>query len=137
MELLGPPERRERTPADLGLTRPIDIQATPRRQGKPDYPRQALPSEQACAARILYHVEEDGSATLVRLEWDQAPDTSYLKLFEGTIRDAIAGWEFSPAHRLTIYENQDGVMESKAIPIKYADRVIIRFRVVDGRGVVE
>ena len=137
MELLGPPERRDPTPADLDLTRPMDIQAIPRRQGKPDYPPQALPTGQACAARILYHVEVDGSATLVRLEWDKAPDTSYLKLFEDSIRDAMAGWEFSPAHRLMIHEDQNGVLGSKAIPIKYADRVIIRFSVLDGKGIVE
>ncbi|MBD3868493.1 MAG: hypothetical protein IFK94_10255 [Acidobacteria bacterium] len=49
----------------------------------------------------------------------------------------LAGWEFSPAHRIITTEHPDGLIDSKAIPIKSADRVIIRFHVVDGKGVVE
>ena len=137
MELLGPPERRERTPVDLDQIYPIDIQPFPRRQEKPQYPATGLPTSEACTARILFHVEVDGSVTPVRLEWEHPPDADFLKLFESSIRDAMAGWEYSPAHRIITTEQPDGSIEPKAIPIKAADRVIIRFRVVDGLGVVE
>ena len=137
MELLGPPPRREPTPEDLDINHPMDIKAVPRRQGKPAYPPAGLPTEQACIARVLYHVEPDGSATLVHLEWDVPPGDAFTKLFEASIRDAIAGWEFSPAHRIITTEFPDGSRDSEAIPIKYADRAVIRFRVLEGRGVVE
>jgi hypothetical protein len=97
----------------------------------------ALPFIQSGTARILYHIEVDGSATLVRLEWDPAPDNDYIKLFEGSIQTAMAGWEFAPAHRIMTTEHPDGSIDSKAVPIKSADRVIIRFQVIDGKGVVE
>jgi hypothetical protein len=137
MEILGPPPRREPTPADLDRGYPTDLQAFARRQEKPSYPMEALPFVQSGTARILYHIEVDGSATLVRLEWDPGPDDDYLKLFEDSIQTAMAGWEFAPAHRIMTTEHPDGSIDSNAVPIKSADRVIIRFQVIDGKGVVE
>ena len=137
MEILGPPPRREPTPEDLRRPPHFETPAHARRQGKPEYPLEGLSTSQECMARILYHIEVDGSATLVRLEWDPAPGDGFLKLFEDSIREAITGWEFSPSHRLVPTEQPDGSIEPKAVPIKSADRVIIRFSVIEGRGVVE
>jgi hypothetical protein len=137
MEILGPPPRREPTVEDLEKGYPTDLQAFARRQAKPDYPPEAVDGAQECTARILFHVEVDGTVTLVRLEWDPEPDSGFLQLFEDSIRNAMAGWEYSPAHRIITTEKPDGSIDSKAIPIKSADRVIIRFRIVDGKGVVE
>ena len=91
----------------------------------------------ACSARVLYHIETSGSATLVRLEWDAPPPEQHREAFELAIQEAMAEWEFQPAMRVRGKKLPDGstVPETRLVP--KASYAVIRFRVVEGRGVVE
>jgi hypothetical protein len=116
---------------------PLIYPPEPLQQEAPEYPREALDSEVSCAARLLYHVESDGSASLVRLEWEKAPPEKFLATFDAAIRAAVAAWEFEPAQRVEPEKLPNGAIEPKMTPVPSAHRALIRFRVVDGRGVVE
>jgi hypothetical protein len=106
-------------------------------QGLPVYPDSAIADGVACTARFLYHIETDGSATVVRLEWDLAPPPHHVETFESAIRDAVATWRFVPAFQLVYKETSDGKKGFEKPLIPKAGRALIRFRVEDGRGIVE
>ncbi len=91
----------------------------------------------ACTARILYHVEVSGQATLIRLEWDVAPPPGHLEAFEDSITDAVDGWEFTAAFRIIREARDDGSIEPRIQPIPQAQHALVRFRVEDGKAVVE
>ncbi len=116
---------------------PLVIPPAPFVQPLPVYPSQALEAEVACSARLLYHVERDGTARLVRLEWESAPPQEHLEVFEASIRNAIANWDFAPAQKIVPVKQPDGSIEPDGQPVPYAQHAIVGFRVVEGRGVVE
>jgi len=106
-------------------------------QSLPQYPSGALEDGVACTARILYHVEVSGQATLVRVEWDVAPPSIHLGAFENSIADAVASWSFTAADRIIPEMQEDGSIESQIQPVPQAQHALIRFRVEDGKAVVE
>lgn len=103
----------------------------------PAYPETALADHVACTARVLFHVEPDGSVRLVRLEWDIPPPDEHVEAFESVIREVIPRWDYVPATRIEPRERPDGSIESKFRKIPKAQHSRIRFRVERGRGVVE
>lgn len=103
----------------------------------PVYPQSALAEEVSCAARLLYHIQKDGRVTLVRLEWDDPPPVEHQQRFEESIQAAMAEWRFVPAVKIVSTELADGSLDLTRQPIPKAERAIVRFRVQDGRGVVE
>jgi hypothetical protein len=107
------------------------------RQELPSYPEAAIADEIRCEARLLYHIETDGTARLVRLEWDLPPPDERRDAFESAIRNAVAGWEFVPSQRWTPVETEDGSTRRRPKPIPKAGRALVRFRVVDGTPIVE
>jgi len=106
-------------------------------QALPAYPDAALSDAVDCRAELLYHIETDGSATLVRLEWNPPPPAGHVAGFEASIRDAVATWRFEPAYQLRLKERADGGMTYEKRLIPKARRVAVRFRVEDGKAVVE
>lgn len=106
-------------------------------QDLPRYPGSALEEGVACTARILYHVEVSGRATLIRLEWDVPPPPVHLGAFEKAITDAVAGWAFNAAFRIIPETRDDGSIEPRHQPIPQAQHALVRFRVEDGQAVVE
>ncbi len=135
LEHLPPPTpeplRKDQKPA------PLVLPPHPVTQSLPQYPQGVVEAEVSCSARLLYHVERDGSATLVRLEWEAAPPDEHLKAFEAAIRTATATWEFVPARKVVPVAQPDGSIEPEMQPVAEARRAIIRFRVEGGKGVVE
>jgi hypothetical protein len=137
MEVLPPPPQK---PVPEGhRTQPgrIVIPPIPKRLGPPRYPDAALGDEIACVAELLYHVEIDGTARLVRLEWQEPPPDEHLPEFEDTIRIAVADWEYTPALRLVPQKLPDGSTRIDHQPVPKARHAVVRFRVVNGKGVVE
>ncbi len=126
------------TPAEVYRERP-PAQTAPKTltQPLPAYPESALADEVSCSARILYHIETDGLATLVRLGWDVPPPDAHAAAFESSIHDAVAAWRFDPATRLNPGRRPDGVVTYSRQVIPKAVNVLIRFRVEGGRAVVE
>lgn len=105
-------------------------------QPPPGYPESAVGDRVACRASILYHVQTDGSARLVRLEWEAAPPESYRGAFESAIRAAVETWRFEPAYQLVFTERPEGpVYEKRRVP--HAAGARLRFRVEDGKPVVD
>jgi len=107
------------------------------RQDLPGYPETALGDAVECTATVLYHIETDGSARLVRLEWELEPPAEHVAAFEDAIRTAVGSWLFEPAKRYRFKEVADGSFRYDEQVIPKAARAIVRFRVVAGRGVVE
>jgi len=103
----------------------------------PEYPEPALDEEIACTARLLYHVEASGAVKLVRLEWDVPPPPHHLAAFEASISEAISHWDYTPAVRIGVMKQPDGSVKSTYTTIPKAQHSLIRFRVVEGRGVVD
>ena len=119
----------------VGTPSPIIIPPGPLHQILPKYPESALSEAVACVARILYHVEISGQATLVRLEWDDPPPAEYVTEFEEAIRTAISQWSFIPAVRIVSKTQDDGSIVRTPVP--KAQHALIRFRVEDGKAIVE
>jgi outer membrane biosynthesis protein TonB len=105
-------------------------------QELPTYPPEALPSEIACTAYLLYHTEMDGTATFVRVDWIEPPPDDFLAAFESAVERAVQSWEFEPAFKIVPTEMDDGAIEPVIKKIRFASRARIRFMVVDGVGVV-
>ena len=103
----------------------------------PTYPESALPNAVACVARILYHVETSGHATLVQLEWVEPPPAEYVTDFEEAIRTGVSEWRYWPAVRVVPERQADGSIEPVRTPVPRAQHALIRFRVEDGKAVVE
>lgn len=103
----------------------------------PSYPEAALPSEVACSAKLLYHIQTDGSAWLVRLEWAVPPPQDHRDSFEEALSEAVAEWRFTPARELAPKKMPDGSIEPEPRPIPTAVNAIIRFRMEEGKPVVE
>ncbi len=106
-------------------------------QHLPQYPGSALEDAVACTARILYHVEVSGTATLIRVGWDVAPPPVHLDAFEKSLADAVARWAFNAAYRIIPETRDDGSIETRHQPIPQAHHALVRFRVEDGQAVVE
>ena len=106
-------------------------------QSLPTYPPSALEHGVACSARLLYHIQTDGSATLVRLAWDSSPPQEHLEAFESAIRAAVATWEFKPAMQLRLKTLADGSARFDKRVIPKAGHAIIRFRVDEGKAVID
>jgi hypothetical protein len=102
----------------------------------PSYPEVALADEVKCAARLLYHIQIDGSVTLVRLEWDEPPSSEYQLAFEEAIRDAIATWRYIPAKKW-VPTKMEGAIRTVPHAIPKAERAIVGFHVEEGHGIVE
>lgn len=103
----------------------------------PVYPESVVAEEVSCTARLLYHIQQDGLVTLVRLEWDDPPPADHQELFEESIRTAILEWRFLPAVKIVATELDDGSLDLERQPVPKAERAIVRFRVEGGRGIVE
>jgi hypothetical protein len=86
-------------------------------QAPPSYPASALDDLVDCTARILYHIQTDGSAELVRLQWEPPPPSVHLEVFEAAIHEAIAGWAFVPGQQLAPWERPDGAFGFEWKPI--------------------
>ena len=82
-------------------------------------------------------VTASGQATLVRLEWDEPPPAAYVSEFEEAIRTAISQWSFIPAVRIVPKTRADDSIEFNRTPIPNAQHAFIRFRVEDGKAIVE
>lgn len=134
LENVPPPETE---PEPEAKRRPFEIPAEIISQELPVYPQEAVSMEVACVARILYHIETTGSATLIRLEWEAPPPDQHREAFETSIEEALSRWEFKPAMKIRGKKLPDGstVADQRLIP--KASYAIIRFRVEDGRGIVE
>lgn len=131
-----PPDGLEPTVRTEAELPPPQAAPTTLEQALPEYPQAALTDEVACSAEVLYHIETDGGARLVRLEWEIAPPDEHRAVFETAIRDAIAGWRFVPAKRIRRDFDADGKLHWEEQPIPKAKRALIDFRVVEGRGTV-
>jgi len=136
LELLPSPEP-ERAADVAPTTLPPEAAPETVSQALPTYPNAAVNDGVACTAELLYHIETDDSATLVRLTWDLPPPSDHLDAFETAINDAVATWEFAPGYQLRLVERADGTMSYEKRPIPKARRAVIRFRVEGGKGVVE
>ena len=133
-----PPSPREPLPEGYKpKLRPPESPPETLDQPLPEYPESALPDEVGCVARLLYHILKDGSATLVRLEWDEPPPPEHQGSFEDSIREAMLGWRFIPAKKWVPTKMEDGSTTTVPQAIPKAERAIVRFRMEDGRGVVE
>ncbi len=137
LEILPPPPSQPPPEGYEPKVRPPESAPVVRRQGLPRYPESALQSEVTCTARLLYHIQTDGSATLVLLEWDVPPPDEHLKAFEKAIKEAVGGWEFTPARRYVSTKMPDTSIRLVPKTIPKAGRALIRFRVEKGRAVVE
>jgi len=137
LEDLPPPEIAPSRLASPSARPSAEVPAQTLLQALPRYPDAALGDEVHCTARLLYHIEVDGTASLVRLEWDPAPAAEYREAFEKAIREAVATWSYTAARRYRWKKNPDGSLEFEERAIPTARRAIIRFRVEKGRGVVE
>ena len=137
LELLPPPEPEQ--PSLGNVQKKPTPEASPETvsQALPRYPTSALEDRVACTARLLYHIQTDGSVTIVRLVWDPAPPQDHVEAFESAIRDAAATWEYMPAYRLRHKERDDGTAGFEKQLIPKARRAVIRFRVEGGQAVVE
>jgi hypothetical protein len=136
LELLPSPEP-ERTADVNPASLPPEAAPETVSQALPTYPSLAINDGVACTAELLYHIETDGSATLVRLTWDLPPPADHVDAFESAINDAVAAWEFVPGFQLRFKERADGTMSYEKHLIPKARRAAIRFRVEGGKGVVE
>jgi len=103
----------------------------------PEYPASALDDAVSCVARILYHVETSGRATLVRLEWVEPPPAEHVAAFEDAVRTSVSRWRFESAVRVVPEKLADGSIEPRRTPVPTAQHAFISFRVEDGRAVVE
>jgi len=121
----------------VGAPPPMVMPPMPITQALPIYPESALEAAVACEARILYHVDTSGKATLVRLEWKEPPPTDQLTIFEEAIRTAVSEWTFHPAFRIVPKTQDDGSIEPVQTPLPKASHAFIRFRVEDGQAIVE
>jgi len=137
LEDVPPPPRNPPSESYTPTRRPFEVPPRPLSKRLPLYPDSALPSEVTCVGRILYHVEVDGSATLVRLNWDVAPPDRFMAAFELAIRAAIDDWEFRPAVQVTPEKHPDGTVTPQNKFVPKARYAVIRFRVEQGQGVVE
>lgn len=137
IEILPPPEPETAPPRDVRKRPPPEAAPQTISQALPTYPARALEDRVACAAQLLYHIQTDGSATLVRLNWDPAPPPGHEEAFESAIRDAVATWEFVPAYQLRFKELPDGSPSFEKRLIPKARRAVIRFRVEAGQPIVE
>lgn len=137
LELLPAPEPPPPRPAERPRPARPEIAITTLSQELPEYPAAALEDRVTCTARLLYHIQTDGSADLIRLEWDAAPPEQHVAAFEASIDRTVETWKFVPAIRLIPRQASDGgqTYESKVIP--KAGRALIRFRVEEGKPVVE
>ena len=108
-----------------------------RERTTPAYPESVVTEGVSCAATLLYHIQKDGSVSLVRLGWDDPPPPEYEDRFEGEIRTAMLEWRFIPAKKWVPTELEDGSIDLVPHPIPKAERAIVRFRVEQGRGIVE
>jgi hypothetical protein len=136
LDLLPSPEPER--PAGVAPTR-LPPEAAPETvsQALPTYPNSALNEGVTCTAELLYHIETNGSATLVRLTWNLPPPSDHRDAFESAINDAVTTWEFTPGYQLILVERADGTMRYEKRLIPKARRAMIRFRVEGGKGVVE
>ena len=135
IELLPPPVRiapQGHEPPFRPELGPIEL-----RQDLPAYPLSALGDAVACTARLLYHIETDGSASLVRLEWDEPPPPEHTDAFVSAIDAAMARWEFEPGRRWIKRTQPDGTSKREMQLIPKSGRALIRFRVDDGKPVVD
>jgi hypothetical protein len=125
-------------PADELATEapPPEHPPIPVHQPLPEYPPEAVASEIACTAYLLYHTEMDGSASFVRVDWTVPPPDDHIASFEAAIERAVESWEFEPAFKLVPTEMDDGAIEPVRKTIRFAGRAIVRFLVVDGVGIV-
>jgi len=137
LEILPPPPQE---PAPEG-SRPqrgrIVIPPVPKKLAPPRYPDAAVSDGIACVAQLLYHIETDGTAKLVRLEWEDPPPPEHLTEFEETIRAAVSEWAYIPAIRLVPTKMPDGSTVTERRPVPKARHAVVRFRVVNGEGVAE
>ncbi len=133
IEHFRPPPEESRT----GRRPALIIPPGPLEQPLPEYPETAVAGEVACVARILYHVETTGEARLVRLEWDEAPPQAHVAVFEDAVRTALSRWSFTPAVRIVPKRMEDGSIEPRRTPVPNAQHALIRFRVEDGKAIVE
>ena len=135
IELLPPPTRTApegQRPPHRPEVGPIEI-----RQDLPVYPPSALEDGIACTARLLYHIETGGNASLVRLQWDDPPPPEHTNAFAASIESAMATWEFEPARRWILRTQPDGTEKREMQVIPKSGRALIRFRVDNGRPVVD
>ena len=107
------------------------------RRELPRYPESALAERVACVARILYHVDTAGRATLVRLEWVEPPPAEHVRAFEEALRTALSDWRFEPAVRVVPEKRSDGSIEPLQTPVPAAQHAFVRFRVENGQAIVE
>jgi hypothetical protein len=137
LEVLPPPPY-EPPPEGARLKRgPLVLPYEVEDRSSPGYPEAALADEIACSARLLYHILRDGSAKLVRLEWEAPPPPEYETAFEEEILQAMASWRYTPARKMVPVKHEDGSTELVLEPVPKAERAIVRFRVEQGRGIVE
>ncbi len=107
------------------------------RQELPAYPTTALADQVDCTAELLFHILTDGTAKVVRLNWNPAPPEEHREAFDQAIRTAVAGWEFVPAFRWIRRTDDDGQVRVEKQDIPKGRNVRIRFRVEGGKAVVE
>jgi hypothetical protein len=127
----------EGSPAKMGKRPPLVLPPEPLQQTLPEYPEAALGDAIACVARVLYHVETSGNATLVRLAWVEPPPAEHIADFEEAIGTGISKWRFIPALRVVPEKQTDGSIEPMETPVPTAQHAFVRFRVEDGKAVVE
>jgi len=137
LEILPPPPYEPLPEGVRPTLRPPETPPKVQDRMPPSYPDSALSEEIACAAKLLYHIQKDGSVTLVRLEWDEPPPSRFEESFEEEIRTAMLAWRFIPAKKLVPTTLEDGSIDLVPHPIPKAERAIVRFRVQEGRGIVE
>jgi len=106
-------------------------------QALPAYPVSALEDGVSCTARLLYHIQTDGSAELVSLEWELAPPGEHREAFEPAILAAVGTWEFAPAYQLRLRIQPDESAHFEKRPIPKAAHALVRFQVEDGQPVVQ
>jgi outer membrane biosynthesis protein TonB len=106
-------------------------------QALPNYPKTALADSVDCRVRLLFHIEIDGTARMVRLAWEHAPPVPHVAAFESAIHSAVATWQFEPAKRYDYRMDDEGKIDVSGKPIPKARNAIISFRVENGRPVVE
>jgi hypothetical protein len=136
-EVLPPPPYEPAPDAPRPKPRPPETPPETMEQPPPTYPDSALADGIACSAKLLYHILEDGSASLVRLEWETPPPPEHESAFVEQIRTAMLDWEFIPATKWVRKEREDGTIRLSPQAIPKAERAIVRFRVEGGHGIVE
>lgn len=138
LELVPPPVTEVTAPTQGQQT--LSPEAAPETvsQALPTYPSSALEDRIACTVQLLYHIQTDGSATVARLEWNPGPPQIHVEAFESAIRDAVGNWEFIPAYQMRSKRGADGNVTSfEKHLIPKARDAVIRFRVEDGKAIVE